>query len=220
MGIFDAIRAASAKRDPDGQAPSPRYRAAAVADRDVDELIGIVKGVLADGQVTKGEASFLLEWMESHANVRDDWPISVLYPRVVSALRDGVVSADEESELLGLLASAVGKNGPTRGVGSMSTALPVNDPAPKVEFDGHTFCFTGKFYSGTRDWCESQVLERGGTNVAVSKKLSYLVIGEIGSRDWIHSTHGRKIEKAVMLRGDGIPIAIVAEEHWAHFLGR
>jgi len=32
---------------------------------------------------------------------------------------------------------------------------------------------------------------------------SFLVIGAIGSRDWIHSTHGRKIEAAVKLREQG-----------------
>lgn len=56
--------------------------------------------------------------------------------------------------------------------------------------------------------------QRGGAIASVSKKLDYLVIGEIGSRDWIHSTHGRKIEKAVELRNGGARLAIVSERHW------
>jgi hypothetical protein len=40
------------------------------------------------------------------------------------------------------------------------------------------------------------------------------VIGSIGSRDWIHSTHGRKIETAVAMRERGHSIALVGEEHW------
>jgi len=33
----------------------------------------------------------------------------------------------------------------------------------------------------------------------------------------MHSTHGRKIEKAMQLRAEGVPIALVAEEHWVRF---
>jgi hypothetical protein len=45
-----------------------------------------------------------------------------------------------------------------------------------------------------------------------------LVVGTIRSRDWLHSTHGRKIEHAVELAGQNHPIAIVSEEHWANNL--
>ncbi len=44
---------------------------------------------------------------------------------------------------------------------------------------------------------------------------SIRVIGAIGSRDWIHSTHGRKIERAVELREQGTGIYILSEEYWA-----
>ena len=96
----------------------------------------------------------------------------------------------------------------------MSTALPLTDPPPPVSFDGRVFCFTGKFYSGSRNWCEQQVVTRGAAVGSVSRKLDFLVIGEIGSRDWIHSTHGRKIEKAIEINSTGGEIAIVAEQHW------
>jgi hypothetical protein len=58
----------------------------------------------------------------------------------------------------------------------------------------------------------------GGQIGAISRGLDYLVIGEIGSRDWIHSTHGRKIEKAIDYSGRGCHIAIVAEQHWHGYL--
>jgi hypothetical protein len=53
---------------------------------------------------------------------------------------------------------------------------------------------------------------------SITKKLNYLVIGSVGSRDWAHSTHGRKIEKAVSYRNGGAPLAIIGEEHWADSL--
>jgi hypothetical protein len=45
--------------------------------------------------------------------------------------------------------------------------------------------------------------------------LSVLVVGCLGNSDWAHTSFGRKIEAAVRLRRDGIPIAIVDERHWA-----
>jgi NAD-dependent DNA ligase len=87
-----------------------------------------------------------------------------------------------------------------------------------VNFVDRLFCFTGKFFSGTRQWCEDQVVQRGGAIGGISRKLNYLVVGEIGSRDWIHSTHGRKIEKAVELVNAGDGLAIVGEEHWVRYL--
>lgn len=36
------------------------FRNEAVTDRQIDELIGIIKGVLADGMVSQGEVEFLL----------------------------------------------------------------------------------------------------------------------------------------------------------------
>jgi hypothetical protein len=45
-----------------------------------------------------------------------------------------------------------------------------------------------------------------------------LVIDELRSRAWKHTSFGRKIQKAVELRADGRPLAILAEEHWASCL--
>lgn len=214
MGVLSLLRQTTARADPHGQAPAPAIRAAAVQDRQIDELIGLIKGVLADGSVATGEARFLLDWMTTNTHARAVWPASALYPRLLRALSDDRLDADEEGELLALLANTVGGNAPERGEASMSTALPITRPEPTVVFEGRAFAFTGKFFAGTRDWCEGQVTARGGAIVGISKKLDFLVIGEIGSRDWVHSTHGRKIEKAVELRHGGAHIAIVSEKHW------
>lgn len=49
---------------------------------------------------------------------------------------------------------------------------------------------------------------------SVSKKVNFLVIGEIGSQAWRHSSCGRKIEAAVELREAGVPLRIISEPHW------
>jgi hypothetical protein len=39
----------------------------------------------------------------------------------------------------------------------------------------------------------------------------FLVIGTLGSRDWAHTSFGRKIEAAIRCRP---PLRIVSEKHW------
>ena len=168
--------------------------------------------------MSQGEADFLLRWLETNRGARTIWPAKILYPRLVAVLADALLDAAEEGELLELILQCVGGNAPARGEASMSTALPFTRPEPAIEFQRHSFCFTGKFYSGTRNWCEGQVVARGAQIGAISRDLNYLVIGEIGSRDWIHSTHGRKIEKAINYNGRGCQIAIVAKQYWHGYL--
>jgi NAD-dependent DNA ligase len=206
----------------DGQPLISAFRAGAIIDRKIDELIGIIKGVLVDGHVSQSEAEYLLRWMQANRDAADVWPACVLYPRIADALSDGVLNSNEEKKLLELLMSAVGRNtAPEFGEASNSTQLPVTVPAPEIRFSGRTFCFTGRFFSGTRDWCHEQVATRGGAPVdSVTKKLNYLVIGDIGSRDWLHSTFGTKIQKAATYAARGTPLIIVTEEHWAsHLIG-
>lgn len=218
--ISEASSQLGRKLDGQGQPLNRFYRSAAVEARQVDELIGLVKGVLADGIICQGEIEFLLKWLEANRSVRNEWPACALYPRIAAALADGHVDAEEEAELMSLLLATVGGiKLPAEGATSASTQLPLCDPPPDVMFDGMAFCFTGKFAAGTRSWCETQVSSRGGTALgSINKKLNFLVIGDIGSRDWLHSTHGTKIKKAIEYRDAGVPLHIISERHWFQFL--
>jgi NAD-dependent DNA ligase len=90
-----------------------------------------------------------------------------------------------------------------------------DQPAPSMLWDSRLFLFTGVMAYGPRKDCEALVTERGGLIApSVSKKVHYLVVGSIGNDQWLHSSYGTKIKKAVELRESGIPLAIVTEEHW------
>ena len=199
------------------KAPRASAREEAAA-RYVKDLVGLVNGVLADGRIGDNEAHFLRDWIEQHATARAAWPACVLYPRLLAAMINGRSSYEEELELLSLLAHTM------RGVAALkrrtrtSSALPFCNPQPALMFEGRRFCFVGAFYSGTRAWCEQQVVTRGGTCAAVSEKLDYLVIGTIGARDWTQSEHGQDIAKAASIRDKGVPLAIVGEKHWHQYL--
>lgn len=200
-------------------APSPQMTYHRRRDRGVDELIGICRGFLADGAIVKQEADFLLDWVERHAEFRDEFPFNVLYQRLHDALSDGVLDSDEEADLLDCIVKLVGGETDYGDVKSLSIALPLNQPAPQISFPGHSFVVTGTFSYGPRRLVCQAIEGRGGeVKPSVSRHIAYLVIGAVGSRDWIHSSYGRKIEAAIALRQEGLPISIVSEHHWAGYV--
>jgi len=83
-------------------------------------------------------------------------------------------------------------------------------------FTARSFCFTGPFLSGSRKWCQEQVLTRGGVPLNnVVSNLDYLVIGSKVSPAWANSSYGRKIETAMTYRDkEGCRLRIVTEAHW------
>ncbi|HAS89828.1 MAG TPA: hypothetical protein DCS48_11075 [Desulfovibrio sp.] len=186
-------------------------------DRGMDELLGMCKGIIADKVVNQSEAEFLLNWIESNKDICNEWPANVLCYRLTRYLEDGELDKKEQKELFELLKGASG------GLSDMicdnsSTTLPVKE-CEDICFEDSLFCCTGTFVFGKRGHCEGEIVDRGGkTHKDPGQKTDYLVIGLLGSRDWIHSSYGRKIEKAVKLREDGHKVKIISEETWAKAL--
>lgn len=204
------------KLDEHGQPVIRTFNAARLNDRMIDELVGLCRGCLFDGAVSELEANALLRWMESNREIAQQWPANVLYRRISRMMSDGQLDSDEQRELIETLMELTGAPAPVASVKSGSTALPLCAPLPVVTFTGKLFCFTGKFVSGTRAQVQEAVVALGAdVKDSPTNTTNYLVIGSVGSTDWIHSTHGRKIEKAVKLRAEGKLISIIAEEYWA-----
>jgi hypothetical protein len=199
-------------------APHASMTAARRADRSTDELIGVCRGVLADGHCSSDEAGYLKSWIERNSAFANKFPYDVLYRRLTDALVDGVIDSDEESDLLGTLSRFVGGEtfNTEAEVASLSSALPLDEPAPLLLFRDAIVVVTGTFAFGRRAAVIDALEQRGAHAIsAPTKRTRYLVIGKIGSRDWIHSSYGRKIERAVELKREGVPLAIVSEDHWA-----
>lgn len=202
--------------DDNGQPVFRTFNAARLNDRMIDELIGLCRGVLFDGSVSELEANALLSWMDANREIAQHWPANVLYRRIARMMSDKRLDPAEQRELIETLMEITGAPVADASVKSGSTALPLCAPLPVVSFAGKLFCFTGKFVSGTRNQVQEAVIALGASaKDSPTNKTNYVVIGSIGSTDWIHSTHGRKIEKAVQLRNEGKPIHIIAEEYWA-----
>ncbi|ETK19800.1 NAD-dependent DNA ligase [Pseudomonas sp. FH4] len=200
---------------------SRHFNTARMDRRNVNMLAGLAAGVTADGVITLEEAQFLRQWIESQMSHLDDPVVNILYQRISSMLQDGVLDEDESTELLETLRGFAGISAPgsAPSIHTAPTPLPLCQPAPHVECDGNVFVFTGTMAFGPRKECERLVRERGGAiGPGVSKKVDYLVIGSIGNEQWLHSSYGTKILRAVELRENGTPIAIIAEDHWQRIL--
>jgi NAD-dependent DNA ligase len=181
-------------------------------ERDITQLTGICEYSLQDGHISQDEAEKILAWLNAHGACLDTWPANVLYDRLRRMLRDRVLDSEEQRDLLSLIMN-IGR--PRNQQDLIVPSLPVTNPAPEVIFEDRTFCFTGVFDFGSRSDCMSTVTQRGGVAAkGVTKKLNYLVIGNIGSEVWKHTSFGLKILKAVSYRDNGVSIAIIDENHW------
>lgn len=201
-----------------GQPRNRALNAKRIMDRGVDELLGLCKGIIADGVVSEGETHFLLEWLQNNQAVAKSWPGNVLYARAYEFLRDGRLDANEQAELLDLLTRLSGHI-PNACSEQGACSLPFDDPQPPLEFDSHIFVLTGRFAFGTRHECSEAILDLGGwVRPTVRKDTDYVVVGTLASTDWIHASYGRKIETALQWRQQGQPIKLISEDHWAESL--
>ncbi|MBY0498296.1 MAG: BRCT domain-containing protein [Nitrosomonas sp.] len=187
--------------------------------KSIQTLMGIITGIAADNQLSNQEIQFLSTWLSEYPGVTKRWPGYLLANRIREALKDGVITETERSDILQTLQHLIGiefnitgastPNGPT---------LPIEDD-PSIFFKNMTFCFTGRFLFGTRARCERIVLSLGAMPLdRITKKLNYLVIGTLIEPSWSHTTFGNKINSAVQYRDSGTELCIVSERQWTDAL--
>lgn len=195
------------------------FSRARLDDRQVNELLGLAHGIIADGVVTQQEAEYLQKWLVANAGVSNNPVVANLLQRVNQMLSDRILDAEESRELLETLTKFSGGDFELGEV-LKSSSLPLDEPPPEILFDQTRFCFTGTFAFGSRRECEHAVEKRGASAGSLTLKTDYLVIGTYATESWIHSSYGRKIERAAEMKEEGVPISIIGEAHWVEHLSR
>ena len=185
-----------------------------VQRRSYDELVGLCKGIIADGKINQSEAEFLLNWLHSHEGVADLFPANILAPRLAEMLQDSVLEQEEAEELLSLLRELTGEQG-QQARGAAPTAMGFDDPMPALTISGQSFCLTGTFQSGQRKEIEKQLaaLDASVSGNVTKSRPCCLVVGSLVTESWKYSTHGRKLESAVAYREEGCPVQVISEDH-------
>jgi len=190
-----------------------------VPDQGIAEMLGLVRGVLADGVVNDAEAEALAAWVREHPTVTRHWPGDVLHRRLERIFADGRVDDAERADLADLLTrileGAPAPEGNRGGEGGGGSVDPFDDPPPFLRFQGRTFVFSGRFAYGSRAACHRAVVRLGGRYAAeVDGGTDYLVVGTFHGRDWAESHAGPEIQRALRARREGGKVAVVSEAHW------
>lgn len=183
------------------------------------EMVGLVRGVIADGDVSSEEAERLSDWAKENPEIATRYPANLLARRLERIFMDGRADRRERQRLASML-SQLAENPTGFGGGyPLATDLPLTVPPPEVVFEGQTFVFGGELAYGPLHACEREVRERGGIcERSVNRRTDYLVIGAIAASDWSQSGFGGLIDEVVQYGERGVPIAIIGEEHWADAL--
>lgn len=194
-----------------------KFRKSEITDRQTSELIGLARGLVADGQLNDLEIEYLLKWLAASESSTSNPLLSKVFNKLSDALSDGIVDDDERAELISTLNSLCAND---FEVGELlkATTLPLDTPPPKISFIGKRFTFTGTFTYGKRRECEAAVERLGATAGPLNKSTAFLVIGEYATDSWAQSSWGRKIEKAMEMQSKSVDVAIVSEAHWRTFL--
>lgn len=205
---------------PDAQAgESPAIDSERRLERAVGEMLGICKAILLDAVVDEAEATFLRNWIAAHPEVTRTFAGAAIARRLKKIFADRRVDPDEQRDLAELLEMVIAGQTEILVGQEAARALPLERPAPPLDFDDRTFVFIGKFAFGTREACEQTVTALGGRcERDISEQTRVVVIGSFGSSDWVNSGEAESILKAVDYRNAGVPLVVVSEDHWAKHL--
>ncbi|HHD2117526.1 TPA: BRCT domain-containing protein [Klebsiella pneumoniae] len=182
-------------------------------ESDLHLLNGLCKGLISDRNLSEEEVRYLDWWLTQNGALKSNYPGKELYALVKEILSDGVITPEESENLHKALVDFTGCDLESGIVDGLSTKLPL-DNAAEVSVENKTFCLTGIFLAGKRAHVEDLIKRNNGLIASgITKKIDFLVIGTLSSRDWKFSSHGRKIEKAVSYRDDeGAKLKIISEE--------
>ncbi|MDK7936656.1 BRCT domain-containing protein [Proteus mirabilis] len=182
-------------------------------ESDVNLLIGLCKGIVADKKLEVDEINYLDWWLSKNGQLKKNYPGKYLYELIKKIKKDGVINKDENQLLYQALVDFSGTDLEYGVVDGMSSILPC-DQLDVVEVKNSSFCLTGSFISGKRATIAERINSAGGSIVdRVTHNTHFLVIGAMSSRDWRFSSYGRKIEKAILDRDNGRSnVKIITEE--------
>ncbi len=183
---------------------------------DVLRLHGVLAGIGADGIISELELRQLAEWLEQHEHLKTCWPYDEVDSLITGILVDGRIDPNEQGALQSFFSEFVAQADDSGTAGSVRSKGPslmgLCSVCPQVSFRGRTFCFTGAsaHYSRTELW---QIVTKFGGEVSkgVSQNVDYLVVGADGNPCWAYACYGRKVQKAVDLRKQGVGILVVHE---------
>lgn len=136
----------------------------------LQQLQGIMHGILADNVVDDSEIEIIELWIKSNDFLVGYYPYDEVSSLLTSILSDKVITDDEKNILKVYFSEFVDSNSSIKidfnEIENLKNDYTVNgicSVCPKVDFNGKTFCFTGASTKGTRKDFETLIPSLGGT---------------------------------------------------------
>ncbi|WP_100012277.1 BRCT domain-containing protein [Lentibacillus sediminis] len=185
----------------------------------IQQLEGILHGMLADSELSESEIHQLSDWMDENETLKGTYPFDEIDSLLLEVYKDGFISENEKQQLTGFFGSFI----------DINMSCNINEPEikalqqkysidgicavnPEISFADKTFCFTGTSTKATRNEIAKIIEEKGGRfNNNVTKKTEYLIVGGDGNPCWAFACYGRKVEKTIKRRKEGQKVVIVHE---------
>jgi NAD-dependent DNA ligase len=191
-----------------------------------DVLTGISLGILADGELSAKEASFLAKWIEINAQILPEKFIRKLLPVIRVAGHGGELSDDDLASITILLESIAFGEKPNN---SSNTAPLIGTPCALIFDDidssqillrGCEFVFTGNFMHGSKKDLMERTNKLGASAKSANptSRTDYVVVGSEGSEQWAYSGLGRKVEHALKLKSESCKLKIIREDDFFRVL--
>ena len=185
----------------------------------VQELQGILHGIIADSKINDDEVLGLEKWLNENDYLKGTYPFSEIDSLLTAVLSDRVISLDEKEMLLAFFSSFIDLRKSSEIDPSMFIELRskykisgICASCPDVIIPDHWFCFTGISSRTNRKEISEIVIGRGGYfKDIITDKIQFLVVGNEGNPCWAFASYGRKVEAAMKMRQNGHPIQIINE---------
>ena len=185
----------------------------------IQNLFGIMHGIMADNIITDEEVIALKGWLQEHEFLAGTYPFDEIESLVMTILLDGNISEEERDILKGFFSNfidiKISYNLNEKELNEIKDKYSLGGICAicqELDFENNMFCFTGESVKAKRKEIAELIESFGGKfNNNVTKKTRYLIVGNKGNPCWVFSCYGRKVEEAVRLRQEGQNITIVNE---------
>jgi hypothetical protein len=192
-----------------------------VISSELQNLNGILHGIMADGDLLDSEIYSLANWLEANQHLSTFFPYDKILNVVGEILEDSKIDETERLFLKNYFKEFIIFNDSDIQLHiDLETKDVINKhtyyhKVAKVDIIENQFCFTGTSSKNlSQHEIKEIILERGGKYVnSVSSKTKYLVVGDMGNPSWAFATFGRKIQEANNLNSNkGLNILIIHED--------
>ncbi|GAA4842967.1 BRCT domain-containing protein [Algivirga pacifica] len=180
-------------------------------------LEGLCHGILADGKITDQEILGLQKWLDTDEELLTYYPYDEMKSLLLSILSDGIIEKSERDMLTAFLLQFVKITNSNISDELKHNTFDINifsicTHDPFVEFEGKTFCLTGRSDQFTKEQFQQLVEEMGGYySSEFNGQVDYLIVADGGNSNWAFSCYGRKVESAMKMREKGNTVSIMHE---------